>query len=404
MRDAVMVTVAAFLLLISLACVDTVCAFSLLTPGASIDRPISARSISLTMQTQEQSRQYETGVACSTIRIPKALMDMQKGTYAITKDGATMQVCVSTAGEDSGSSNDSSDSAKLSLSVNFNSVEMQNADSTTFVLGSLLLAGKRKNLSMNLNTGDGKCDAEVLSMVDTVMQAEEQAGETVDWVACDGTPIMAFPRLILHKFNVLHQGIGALLTDMDGAIYVHKRSSSKRLFPSMYDMFIGGVSSSGESSIDTLLRELSEEVGLDFLDMNISETQGEADEDDSTGALSSNAGEFVNVKNSQKVRKKKKDVSLAKGVYDSSEIRYIGDMTCMTSYNHVLVHCYVVKCSSQKAKAIRFADGEIESGAWMTMADLQAMVAESRDTFVPDGLQVWDALPDMLRVSQAPPR
>ena len=37
-----------------------------------------------------------------------------------------------------------------------------------------------------------------------------------------------------------------------------------RVFPSMYDMFVGGVSSSGESSLQTLLRELNEEVGLDF--------------------------------------------------------------------------------------------------------------------------------------------
>ena len=32
----------------------------------------------------------------------------------------------------------------------------------------------------------------------------------------------------------------------------------------MYDMFVGGVSGSGESSLQTLLRELKEEIGLDF--------------------------------------------------------------------------------------------------------------------------------------------
>ena len=45
-------------------------------------------------------------------------------------------------------------------------------------------------------------------------------------------------------------------------IYVHQRTSTKRVFPSLYDMFVGGVSTSGEGSKLTAAREVGEELGL----------------------------------------------------------------------------------------------------------------------------------------------
>ncbi|MGK3758105.1 MAG: hypothetical protein ACI8RD_010419, partial [Bacillariaceae sp.] len=45
-------------------------------------------------------------------------------------------------------------------------------------------------------------------------------------------------------------------------IYVHRRTESKKIFPSLYDMFVGGVSLAGESSELTAQREIAEELGL----------------------------------------------------------------------------------------------------------------------------------------------
>lgn len=47
-----------------------------------------------------------------------------------------------------------------------------------------------------------------------------------------------------------------------GEVYCHRRTSTKRVFPSMYDMFIGGVSGTMEPAATTALRELGEELGL----------------------------------------------------------------------------------------------------------------------------------------------
>lgn len=46
------------------------------------------------------------------------------------------------------------------------------------------------------------------------------------------------------------------------ALYVHRRTSTKRVFPSLYDMFVGGVSAAGEDPTVTAAREVSEELGL----------------------------------------------------------------------------------------------------------------------------------------------
>lgn len=91
------------------------------------------------------------------------------------------------------------------------------------------------------------------------------------------------PRHWVHQFNLLHRGIGVLVTKdrpIIGApsasllqqqqpdLYCHKRTSTKRIFPSLYDMFIGGVSAMGESSVTTALREVSEELGVTTIDPN----------------------------------------------------------------------------------------------------------------------------------------
>jgi 8-oxo-dGTP pyrophosphatase MutT (NUDIX family) len=45
-------------------------------------------------------------------------------------------------------------------------------------------------------------------------------------------------------------------------IYVHRRTDTKRIFPSLYDMFVGGVATAGESLKLTAAREVGEELGL----------------------------------------------------------------------------------------------------------------------------------------------
>ncbi len=53
--------------------------------------------------------------------------------------------------------------------------------------------------------------------------------------------------------------------DAEGRVFVHRRTPDKLVFPSRYDMFVGGVVAAGESYDDAALREAQEELGVSGL-------------------------------------------------------------------------------------------------------------------------------------------
>mmetsp|Transcript_20936 Transcript_20936/g.29550 ORF Transcript_20936/g.29550 Transcript_20936/m.29550 type:complete len:506 (-) Transcript_20936:80-1597(-) len=115
----------------------------------------------------------------------------------------------------------------------------------------------------------------------------DETVELVDMVATTGNDgsggdthvvLGSVPRPLVHGFNLLHRGIGVVVTrgtpideetKKDTAattdlpdLYTHRRTSTKRIFPSLYDMFVGGVSGTQEDATVTVIRELEEELGL----------------------------------------------------------------------------------------------------------------------------------------------
>jgi isopentenyldiphosphate isomerase len=99
--------------------------------------------------------------------------------------------------------------------------------------------------------------------------------EMVEMVDQRGTMIGAVPRSLVHQHNLLHRGVGIFVTKEEPIrllgrssiqqqpdLYVHRRTATKRIFPSLYDMFVGGVSTMMESPLETARREVGEELGL----------------------------------------------------------------------------------------------------------------------------------------------
>lgn len=62
-----------------------------------------------------------------------------------------------------------------------------------------------------------------------------------------------------------HRCVFVLARDAAGRVFVHRRTARKLVFPSMYDMFVGGVVGAGESYHQAALREAEEELGVSGL-------------------------------------------------------------------------------------------------------------------------------------------
>ena len=235
--------------------------------------------------------------------------------------------------------------------------------------------------------------------------------EIVDWMATDGlTSLARLPRPIVHQYNLLHRGIGVIVLDLDGRVFVHQRSGSKRVFPAMYDMFVGGVSEAGEPSHVTLLRELHEEVGLNFNEAyGVSELQHISSlttptssylnhDDTKTSEGGDTTITLTNKKSSNKIIQSARQHITTGGNTDSlttDAINYLGRITVHTSYNHCIVECYAAICSQLTSRQVKFNDGEVQWGEWMTGDELDRFLVDKECEFVPDGLQVWNALADL---------
>jgi len=86
--------------------------------------------------------------------------------------------------------------------------------------------------------------------------------EWLDLVDDDDRVIGRAPRARVRAENLLHRGVGILVFNGRGELYVHRRTETKDVFPGMYDMFVGGAVASGESYPDAARREIAEELGI----------------------------------------------------------------------------------------------------------------------------------------------
>ncbi|MEU3516607.1 NUDIX domain-containing protein [Streptomyces sp. NPDC006654] len=70
------------------------------------------------------------------------------------------------------------------------------------------------------------------------------------------------PRGEAYARGLRHRCVFIQAKDASGRIFVHRRTATKLVFPSLYDMFVGGVVGTGESYDDAALREAEEELGV----------------------------------------------------------------------------------------------------------------------------------------------
>jgi 8-oxo-dGTP pyrophosphatase MutT (NUDIX family) len=132
--------------------------------------------------------------------------------------------------------------------------------------------GSKQNSREPLLVPNLKSDEGAIILFEELLDGSDASIEWVEMVTGNGIGLGRVPRRLVHSHNLLHRGIGMFVTKdvrmpLSGAadvpnLYVHRRAADKRIFPSLYDMFVGGVSLADEEPELTARREVAEELGL----------------------------------------------------------------------------------------------------------------------------------------------
>ncbi|MET9323940.1 NUDIX domain-containing protein [Streptomyces sp. NPDC003038] len=94
------------------------------------------------------------------------------------------------------------------------------------------------------------------------MSPVSAADEVLDVVDRDDRVTGQAPRGEVYGRGLIHRCVFVRARDARGRIFVHRRTASKLVFPSHYDMFVGGVVGAGETYAEAALREAGEELGV----------------------------------------------------------------------------------------------------------------------------------------------
>ncbi|MGW0767947.1 NUDIX domain-containing protein [Streptomyces sp. NPDC002676] len=93
----------------------------------------------------------------------------------------------------------------------------------------------------------------------------DPAEEILDVVDEQDRVVGQAPRGEVYARGLRHRCVFVQARDADGRLFVHRRTATKLVFPSLYDMFVGGVVGAGESYDEAALREAEEELGVQGL-------------------------------------------------------------------------------------------------------------------------------------------
>jgi isopentenyldiphosphate isomerase len=78
----------------------------------------------------------------------------------------------------------------------------------------------------------------------------------------DGRVVGTATRAEVRARNLPHAATGVLLRHDDGRVFVHRRTTTKDVYPGRHDCLAGGVLAAGEDPGTGAARELAEELGV----------------------------------------------------------------------------------------------------------------------------------------------
>lgn len=96
---------------------------------------------------------------------------------------------------------------------------------------------------------------------------KDPASELVTVLDREGRSRGVATRAQVRRDNLLHAATAVLVRRSDGQVYVHKRTTTKDIYPGAYDCWAGGVLAAGETPDDGARRELAEELGISGVEL-----------------------------------------------------------------------------------------------------------------------------------------
>jgi isopentenyldiphosphate isomerase len=88
------------------------------------------------------------------------------------------------------------------------------------------------------------------------------ASELIDVVDAADRVVGQATRAEMRAGKLRHRATYILVFNSQGQLFVHRRSATKDVYPSYYDVAVGGVVGAGERYDDGAQRELTEELGI----------------------------------------------------------------------------------------------------------------------------------------------
>jgi isopentenyldiphosphate isomerase len=93
--------------------------------------------------------------------------------------------------------------------------------------------------------------------------AADPANELVDILDADGRPVRVATRGEMRRRRLPHRAVYVLVFNHHGELFIHQRTATKDIWPSRWDVAVGGVPAAGESFDDAARRETAEELGVE---------------------------------------------------------------------------------------------------------------------------------------------
>ena len=142
------------------------------------------------------------------------------------------------------------------------------------------------------------------------------------------------PRSVMRARNLRHAASSIVVRDPAGRVYLHRRTTTKDVYPGLLDFAAGGVVLAGEDPDDGAVREVEEELGV-------------------------------------------RGVPLAK----LGEADYADDATRYRAFR------YTVTWDGP----VRWQPEEVSWGAWVELSELVRILDDEPHDVVPDSIAVWGA-------------